>query len=63
MNIYQQMGRQKQDEERRRKWLSNSKLLSKTYGMTEQIFKLLVSIGENPKKYLGATEIKLGGRK
>jgi len=62
MNIYKQIGLQRQEQERREKWLSNSKLLSKLYGMTEEIFKILVLIGENPKKYLGATEIKLGGK-
>ena len=59
-NIYKELGEKQFLEERKERWFNNSEILSKKYGMTENIFKNLISAGQNPKSFLGANVLVIG---
>jgi len=63
MSGFRQLGESFFESERKNKWVKNSKKLSEKYFMSEDIFKSLVGIGQNPKKFLGATELLIGRAK
>ena len=60
MNMYQQLSELQRRREKQEFRLKNSETLSKACFMSREVFEVLVLMGENPKRHLGAKSVMIG---